>query len=228
MNRWRSIFANNLSFFLPYLLFLVAGGLLQVFYSQTDLFLFLNSRYTPLGDLFFTYWTHLGDGLFALLMALLMALFYHYKGALIAFCVYAFSGLSAQWLKLMVFADQPRPSTFFENTPHKVHLIEGVEVLCCNSFPSGHTATAFAICCLLSLYFNKKYLGGVFFCIALMVGYSRIYLSQHFFGDVYAGSILGTLTALLFYGVFDRFKERNWHSRSVLSLWNTRKQPPLS
>jgi membrane-associated phospholipid phosphatase len=32
-----------------------------------------------------------------------------------------------------------------------------------------------------------------------MVGYARIYLAQHFFADVYFGSILGTLISILVY-----------------------------
>ena len=35
--------------------------------------------------------------------------------------------------------------------------------------------------------------------MAILVGYSRIYLSQHFFEDVYAGSIIGVVITIIVY-----------------------------
>jgi membrane-associated phospholipid phosphatase len=36
-----------------------------------------------------------------------------------------------------------------------------------------------------------------YFILALLVGYSRIYLGHHFFKDVYVGSIIGFITSLI-------------------------------
>jgi membrane-associated phospholipid phosphatase len=59
------------------------------------------------------------------------------------------------------------------------------------SFPSGHTATAFSMFFLLALIYNKKGVGLVCCLLAIIAGFSRMYLLQHFLLDVLAGSILG-------------------------------------
>ncbi len=57
------------------------------------------------------------------------------------------------------------------------------------SFPSGHTAAAFVMATILSLYF--PFLSLLFVTWALLIGFSRILLGVHFPGDILAGMILG-------------------------------------
>jgi membrane-associated phospholipid phosphatase len=45
----------------------------------------------------------------------------------------------------------------------------------------------------------------LFFLLAIACGYSRLYLGQHFFADVYAGSIVGTLLSVGLYMLGKRF-----------------------
>jgi undecaprenyl-diphosphatase len=63
------------------------------------------------------------------------------------------------------------------------------------SFPSGHSATAFAGAWLFGCYFRK--LRPLFYTIASLVAFSRIYLGDHYPGDVVSGSALGTLFAMI-------------------------------
>jgi len=63
------------------------------------------------------------------------------------------------------------------------------------SFPSGHSATAFAGAWLFGCYFRK--LRPLFYTIASLVAFSRIYLGDHYPGDVVSGSALGTLFAII-------------------------------
>ncbi len=63
------------------------------------------------------------------------------------------------------------------------------------SFPSGHSATAFAGAWLLSQHFPRK--RGLLYTIASLVAFSRVYLGDHYPGDVVSGSTLGTLFAML-------------------------------
>jgi membrane-associated phospholipid phosphatase len=68
-----------------------------------------------------------------------------------------------------------------------------------HSFPSGHTASAFALFIGMAFFTQNKYLKAVCLLLALGVGYSRVYLALHFPEDVLAGSLIGVLCALLLY-----------------------------
>jgi membrane-associated phospholipid phosphatase len=66
-----------------------------------------------------------------------------------------------------------------------------------NSFPSGHTALAFSTATTLLLTTEKWYYAAPAYVWAMGVGYSRIYLGQHYPSDVIAGAITGAAGAYL-------------------------------
>lgn len=57
------------------------------------------------------------------------------------------------------------------------------------SFPSGHTATAFAAATILTFFDKKRRF--LYFTTAFLIAYSRIYLGCHFLFDVLTGAFLG-------------------------------------
>jgi undecaprenyl-diphosphatase len=65
------------------------------------------------------------------------------------------------------------------------------------SFPSGHSAAACAGAWLLNHTFPRFW--GVRYLVAGMVAFSRIYLGDHYPGDVASGSLLGMLFAMFFH-----------------------------
>ena len=86
-----------------------------------------------------------------------------------------------------------------------------------NSFPSGHATSAFAVFTCLVLLSNNQFLKFVFFVLALTSAFSRTYLSQHWLVDITFGSIIGTVTATLFYFIFELANRQ--HSKTIYIFW---------
>ncbi len=65
------------------------------------------------------------------------------------------------------------------------------------SFPSGHTSTAFALAASISMQNKKWYFVVPAYAWAASVGYSRMYLGEHYPTDVFAGAVIGIGSAYL-------------------------------
>lgn len=69
-----------------------------------------------------------------------------------------------------------------------------------NSFPSGHTATAFMGAEIIRLEYKESPLYGITaYTFATAIGYARIYNDRHWFTDVLAGAGAGILSARIGY-----------------------------
>jgi membrane-associated phospholipid phosphatase len=199
----KSIVKDNRWFIAPYIIFLVLGGVVLLFTSKSDLHLSLNQFHYPFCDVFFQYITYLGDG-FMPVIAVIIVLSISYRYALLIGLSNLIASLITQLLKRTVFDDYDRPKRFFEGI-HDLYFVPGVDNHLHHTFPSGHTTCAFALYCSLAMLMKQKKHKLACFILALLVGYSRVYLSQHFFIDIYVGSIIGVTTTLMVYYIISKY-----------------------
>ncbi len=204
----KSLFKKNKVFLIPYAsIFLIAFVCLLV-YKKTDIHIFINKHNSVFFDYFFKYWTYLGDGIFAVLFTVFL-LFIKYSRAIISGISLLLTALIVQILKHTFYADKLRPLMYFKTQyegTYKLHLIQGAEPSGFFSFPSGHTASAFAIFFLAAIFTNNNFFKILFLIFALLVAYSRIYLSWHFLGDTLAGSLIGIITTTISYLFITKYK----------------------
>ncbi|WP_131538386.1 phosphatase PAP2 family protein [Pedobacter nototheniae] len=178
--------------------------IISLLFSKTESFIFLNGFHCTWLNNFFSIYTFLGDGLIFLAVTLLFIFLKKKKKAATLLLGYLTSGFIAQALKRIFYF--PRPKVYFESTAFQYkYFLPGITLHGSNSFPSGHTTSAFCLATILILVFKKHKICIPCFIIAVMVGYSRIYLAQHFLQDVVLGAFLGVLFGLLsYYFVYDQ------------------------
>ena len=192
------LFRRNRVFFLLYAVLLAVVGVLQLQYTQETLMQWVNVHNTPVADIFFTYATYFGDGAFFVIVCILLLIDNRRIGAM-AFASFALSSLTSLFLKEVVFPERLRPLKYFEHSVYQYRIIKGLEIYSYNSFPSGHTTTAFAVFSLLAFLDKNKGRSWIFLVLAALTGYSRVYLFQHFVEDAYIGSMIGTISSVIVY-----------------------------
>jgi undecaprenyl-diphosphatase len=112
-------------------------------------------------------------------------------------CVYGVNSI------IRYLVDRPRPFVDHDIIVRLPYLFADISIIG-PSFPSGTTATAFALATLA--VYETKILGNyrfVFYVIAGLVGFSRVYLGLHYPSDVVCGAILG-------YGLTNLMLSNHW------------------
>jgi len=206
-----------LAFYIPYFLFVLTFVVLILCSSKADLHLWLTSFSTPVGDVFFRYYTYVGDWIPYLFIAGLF--FYKYRIAFFVLLSQLATGLLSRIIKETW--NESRPIAYFkEHFPTvQLHQIAGVHMYSAHSFPSGHTITAFAFFLAIAFYSKKPTLHFLYFILALLVGYSRIYLSQHFALDVLVGSFIGVSVTMVCKFYFDKYSMK-WADGSLRDVFS--------
>lgn len=201
----KDVFIKNRVFFILFALFFSVSLFWVAIFGKADTHLFLNSLHHPLADKFFSHITFLGDGLFIFVYVFIM-LFISYRNTFSLAIAFAVSGLIIPLLKKIFFHDWVRPSAYFEGYA-TLHTVPGVELHCCRTFPSGHSATAFAVFFCFAAVLPKDWQKVVVFIGGAFIAYSRVYLSQHFLMDVAVGSMIGFFSGWLAVSVMSTPKQ---------------------
>lgn len=198
----RYILKQNKWFLMPYVLFFSLLASYVLYLDKHEGFLLLNPSGSTFFDTYFKYVTYLGDGVTAVLIGFIVLVKSKRNG--IAFLsAFLIAGGITQSIKLLN-SDILRPSAALGL--EKVHQVLGVELHSAMSFPSGHTTAAFTIYFSLAILLQSKSLGFICLLMAIVVAYSRIYLSQHFPVDILIGSFIGVVITLVTFSFFDSKK----------------------
>jgi membrane-associated phospholipid phosphatase len=202
-------------FYVPYVLVMIICGYFLIQFSKADVHIWLNQHHTAFFDVFFKYLTALGNGGFLPVFIFIMVMI-KFRDAILLVVVFLLSGLVVQILKRFIFVDVARPAKYFEGV-HQLYFVQNVDQLCCKSFPSGHSATAFGIFICFAFVTKKNWLKFLMLILACLVAYSRVYLSQHFLIDTMAGSFIGIITAIACYPwIYSLHKD--WLNKNLLMI----------
>ncbi|MFT3885824.1 MAG: phosphatase PAP2 family protein [Flavobacteriales bacterium] len=157
----------------------------------------INAHHAPWADAFFPYWTLLATG-WAPTVAAIALLWRSWRCFLMVGLSAGLSALAVQALKHFAFSGHDRPVEFIAAMPG-LHLVGGEVMNHHFSFPSGHATAAFSMCLALAVVIGRRGPAVLLALFAASLGFSRIYLSQHFTEDVLAGAIVGTCMSIVVY-----------------------------
>ncbi len=192
------------SFLISFITIWIMGLVMWAITDKVEMHLVLNNFHTPVLDVFFKYFTEVG-GWVPFIIAGLLLLMKKWKISVIILLGQLVATLFVTPLKHLIRA--PRPSIVLGGLNIDFPVIEGVKLHSTLSFPSGHTAAVFSFCFAIALFCPKPWQKILCFFIAILGGYSRIYLSQHFLEDVLAGSLIGVTSILILIPIVTKFKK---------------------
>jgi len=184
--------------------------------EQLELHRAMHGSTGPALDAFFSRFTHIGDGWVPTALALLVLFVRDLRSFMMMGLSCGFSALVAQAFKHSFNHDRP---FMYKEQLGDMHWVEGLELHHHLSFPSGHATAAFSMCFALAVLLNRRAWGYILGVFAILLAYSRVYLSQHFSEDILFGGAIGTLTTLLVYHWLYRspFSQRPWLDRKLFT-----------
>lgn len=187
---------DNKYFIVPFIVLFTLTMTLLWFIGNNRLFLDANKIHFEFADLIFPYLTNFGDGIIAIIFVTIL-LWVSFREALTFLILTIVLAILVNLLKNDFFPDYDRPVWYFGASA--LHLIPGYDPPLLHTFPSGHTVTAFSVCLYLSFLINQKMIKFVLFFLAVIIGYSRIYLCAHFPFDVAIGALISVVITTLIY-----------------------------
>ena len=197
------IIEKNSLFFALYII-----GFFAVFFNEVnkpilETTLYFSTHRTSFGNTFFSYWTLLGEAYPYFLVALFFYFYQKDKQSTLKIAVTGLIILIVAFLLKEIF-ESPRPVSILENMglDTTFNYVEGIEMnKGATSFPSGHTAQAFAAAAMLSeeYGYHYKWVPYLSYGIASTVGVLRMANNKHYLSDVLVAAGIGILSTKVAY-----------------------------
>ena len=177
----------------------ILGGLLLIavsaYLGRIPVFLLLNTDGGAFMDQFFK-WTTWGAEGWVWIPYLIVLVTWFKKDIKLIVLNFLLSTLITQISKHVIWDDITRP--ILSGIPlNQIHTVPGQVTHAYNSFPSGHTATAFTLFLLTIYFFPTKWTFAIGLIYAMVCAYSRVYLGQHFPMDLGGGMLVAVLSMQL-------------------------------
>jgi membrane-associated phospholipid phosphatase len=179
---------------------------LSAFFGRIPVFLFLNTDGGAFMDQFFKWATWGAEG-WVWIPYLLVVVVLFKKDFKLILLNFLLSTLITQISKHVIWDKISRPIA--SGIPlDDIHTVPGVVMHSWNSFPSGHTATAFTLFLLTIYLFPTKWIFAIGAIFAIICAYSRVYLGQHFPMDLGGGMLVAVLSAQLSIAIRQKITNR--------------------
>ena len=177
---------------------------------------------SPVLDGLMCLFTHIGNGWMGIVIALAWSLYCNnYRKSLMILGAFGGMSVAIQILKHLIFPNILRPIAVI---PDIKSMSPYVNWSVTSSFPSGHSGAIFALVSIYQCMSRSSWIGMVFsYLFALIVAYSRMYLCQHFYIDVYVGALIGVIATCISYHVFHRLPYP-WLDRPIFNTVQKRDQ----
>jgi membrane-associated phospholipid phosphatase len=175
------------------------GGILLIaasaYFTKNALFLLFNKDGGPNLDQFFKWATWGAEG-WAWIPYFMVVYGWFKKDAKFILFNFLLSTIITQIPKNFIWSAVSRPIA--SGIPvNEIHTVPGVIMHSLNSFPSGHTATAFTLFLLTTYLFPTKWTITIGAIYAIICAYSRVYLGQHFPMDLGGGMLVAVISLQL-------------------------------
>jgi len=198
----KSVYKENQYFFLGYFFLLIIAVIILLADTKAAGFILLNPYHSAFLNFVFEGITLLGDGIFTVAFCVVLLFLKRRYLSFMIFLSFATSGILTQVIK--DFVSEARPALFLQKTNYP-YFIDHVTLHNFHSFPSGHSTSAFALVSIIAFAVKDKKYALPLLALAALVGYSRIYLGQHFLLDVTVGSVIGVLFSIISWMSFQSF-----------------------
>ena len=167
----------------------------SAYLGRIPVFLFFNTDGGAFMDQFFKWATWGAEGwVWIPYLSLVVILFK--KEVKLILLNFLLSTLFTQISKHVIWDNVNRP--ILSGIPlNEIHTVPGLVTHAYNSFPSGHTATAFTLFLLTVYLFPTKWTFAIGIIYAIICAYSRVYLGQHFPMDLGGGMLVAVLSVQL-------------------------------